>query len=356
MKFLALFIGLSCCITGVFLKKQDNKKMQSRFCIIAGALLILVWLIFRWFGLTPGFFTITIVMAGVLGGLKLNDFPPISEKLTVRQNYVLKWCIFTVIMLSPVLFGIYAARLPNVTLDNGVIKMGGSFGGDFSIAEIQLVDTVHFYPKVGIMRGGSGFWVSYIGNFDVEGEQKTSKLCIYRYKPPFIKIRMKDERLFLLNFYSKDATIEFYNQLRNAVFNEKNEFEVKSLNINDDKKNDKKQIFKYVDTSPMVIGLLFIVIGILIGVFKQTWLIAGVNTMSKKELAKMDLDYVGKWFGIFSGVFGGIFILSQFIFKYLNIMNYYHYFILISIFVFCVFLILYFNVIKKDRIYKKTEK
>ena len=111
------------------------------------------------------------------------------------------------------------------------------------------------------------------------------------------------------------------------------------------------QIIKSID----VMGLLFIAIAIVVGVFKQTWLIAGVNTMPKKELAKIDLNYLGKWFGIFFGIFGSVIILSQFIFNYLNIMNYHHHFKFISTLAFCAFLILYFNVIKRKRIYNKQE-
>ena len=65
------------------------------------------------------------------------------------------------------------------------------------------------------------------------------------------------------------------------------------------------------------IGLIFFAMGIIIGVFKQHWLIAGVNTASKEELTKIDLEYVGKYFGIFSGVFGVI-LFNEYPYIYLN--------------------------------------
>ena len=101
------------------------------------------------------------------------------------------------------------------------------------------------------------------------------------------------------------------------------------------------------------VGLLFILIAIVVGVFKQTNLIAGVNTMSKEKKAKMDLDYMAKYFGLFFGIFGGIMILGVFICTYLNAMKYFHRFMPIAIIGFCAFLILYFNVIKRKRIYNK---
>ena len=91
----------------------------------------------------------------------------------------------------------------------------------------------------------------------------------------------------------------------------------------------------------------------MVGVFKQTWLIAGVNTMSKEKKAKMDLEYVAKYFGLFFGIFGGIMIIAVFICAYLNVMNFFHRFMPVAILVFCAFLFLYGTVIKKDRIYNK---
>lgn len=221
MKFLLLFIGLSCCITGFVLKKADDKKMLGKFFVISGILLILVYLIFWGLGIKTGisgtFVVVSFVMPLVHIALKLKDFSPITNKLTIGQNNILKWCIFFSLVAVPIIFMVNSARLPTVTLDNSVIKMGGSFGGDFNVSDIQSVDTVSVYPKVGYMRGGSGFFISYIGNFDLENEEKTAKLCIYRNKPPFIKIRMNDNRVFLLNFYEQDKTIEFFNQLKNTI-------------------------------------------------------------------------------------------------------------------------------------------
>jgi len=100
-------------------------------------------------------------------------------------------------------------------------------------------------------------------------------------------------------------------------------------------------------------GLLFIIIAIVVGVFKQTWLISGINTMSKEKKAQMDLDYIAKYFGLFFGIFGGIIILGVFICTYFNVMNYFQHFMPIAIIVFCAFIILFFNVIKRKRIFNK---
>ena len=113
-----------------------------------------------------------------------------------------------------------------------------------------------------------------------------------------------------------------------------------------------EQVFKSKD---IIAGVVFILIAIVVGVFKQTWLIAGINTMPKKELAKLDLEYLRKWFGIFFGIFGGAMILCVFICMYLNVMNYYRSFMGFAVMAFCAFIILYFNVIKRKRIYNKND-
>ena len=116
-----------------------------------------------------------------------------------------------------------------------------------------------------------------------------------------------------------------------------------------------EQVFKSHDVGVLGVGLLFILIGIVVGVFKQTGLIAGVNTMSREKKAKMDMDYLAKYFGLFFGIFGGIMIVGVFICTYLNIMNYFHRSMPIAILSFCAFIILYFNVIKRKRIYNKND-
>lgn len=107
------------------------------------------------------------------------------------------------------------------------------------------------------------------------------------------------------------------------------------------------------DKVGVIIGLVFIVIAILVGVFKQHWLIAGVNTAPKKDLAKIDLEYVGKYFGIFFGIFGFIIFLGSFLCILLNIsMDYFGIFLLPFTLAFVVFLFWY-GYVKKNRIYKK---
>ena len=110
-------------------------------------------------------------------------------------------------------------------------------------------------------------------------------------------------------------------------------------------------IFKQIEVK---IGLFIIVIAIVVGVFKQSWLIGGVSTMSKKEKEKIDFDYLTKYFGLFCGIFGLLMLLSPFLFDFLAIKHEHRIIVIpIAICLFCAILIWYFNDFKKNKIYKK---
>ena len=113
-------------------------------------------------------------------------------------------------------------------------------------------------------------------------------------------------------------------------------------------------IIDYLRQGYAIIGLIFIVIGVIVGVFKQHWLIAGLNTKSSSELAEMDLNYFTKYFGLFFGVLGVILVLSPFLFNLFNVDPELRRTIFgIAIVAFVAFILLFFNVIKRKRIYKK---
>ena len=115
-----------------------------------------------------------------------------------------------------------------------------------------------------------------------------------------------------------------------------------------------KQIIEHENIVP---GFIFIFIAILVGVFQQHWIISGVNTMSKREKAKMDLDYMCKSFGVLFGILGLFVLLSPFIFDYFNIKyEYRHHIVGIVSITYIVFMVLFLRVIKKDRIFKKQSK
>jgi hypothetical protein len=219
MKFLLLFIGLGCIIAYFWSRKDANKKLM-KFFIISGVLLIFFDLIFLFLNLEIGFsmliITITIVMSFVWYAVRLKDARPLSKNLTAKQNNILRYSLFYIFIIAFISF-FYSASFPSVKLEHAAIYLGGGFGGNFKIADIQSLDTISVYPKIGIRLGGfSGFGLS-VGNFSLKNEKKTAKLYFWKNIPPYISIRMKDSRLFILNFRNPDKTVEFYNQIKDEL-------------------------------------------------------------------------------------------------------------------------------------------
>jgi hypothetical protein len=58
---------------------------------------------------------------------------------------------------------------------------------------------------------------NFIGNFTLANESKTVLLLIYTDKPPYIMLRMNDNRLFMFNFKEPDKTVEFYQHVKDTL-------------------------------------------------------------------------------------------------------------------------------------------
>ena len=210
MKFMLLFIGLVCYVTGLFLMKGDEQKKKGKWLILTGGLLVIANCFYLWYMVNNKIEMSSIV---VVSGLII-----IFIVVTVfSRDNKFKLGFSSFILLALTLLMTFGGKLPPITLDNGVIKMGGRYGGNFKVSAIQSVDTVSVYPKVGVRSRGAGLPASSIGNFALENEKQTAKLCLYRGNPPYIKIRMNDNSLFILNFKEPEQTVEFYDRLKNVL-------------------------------------------------------------------------------------------------------------------------------------------
>ena len=212
MKFLLFPIGLACCIVGLFLRKDAKRIIASNIWLTVGASLIIVNLSYLWLG---NFRTI-LVIALVVNTIYLKGEKYFNSKKLEDDN--LKWVGSSIAIIAVILYFSFAGKnLPTVTMDNDAIKMRGQYGRIFKVSDIRSVDTVSVYPRVGLRRGGSAFYSTYFGNFEMENEKMIAKLCLYRDNPPYIKIRMNDNSLFILNFKKPDKTMDFFNQLKNVI-------------------------------------------------------------------------------------------------------------------------------------------
>ncbi len=103
----------------------------------------------------------------------------------------------------------------------------------------------------------------------------------------------------------------------------------------------------------LIIGSIFIVLGIIVPTFHLYWLIAGVNTAPKEQLRKIDLKYVEKFFGVFIALMGLLLITNPFIFSYFGLKAQIKYIQPLSILVVIV-LMFVFGKIKQKRINKQS--
>ena len=118
-----------------------------------------------------------------------------------------------------------------------------------------------------------------------------------------------------------------------------------------------KQLYTSKEITTAAFGGIFIFIGIITVVFKEPGLIAGANTMSEKELAKINLNSVTRFCGICFCILGLFMVLNPLIFDYLNVSQENRIKISpIVIVSFIVLMVLYLNVFKRKRFYKKDER
>ena len=103
------------------------------------------------------------------------------------------------------------------------------------------------------------------------------------------------------------------------------------------------------------VGLLIILMAVAIGVYKHYWFIAGMTSMSYEKKKRMDMDYFCKNVGIFLGLLGGIMILGLFVCKWMNVMDYYHRLMPFVVLAIVSFMILYLSVIKRSRVFGKSD-
>ena len=212
MKFLLLSIGLVFYIAGLFLfikeliKNGEQYKKSSRLLLV-GIFLILANCFYLWYSVDKQSIFLIITFAIIF----------IGTAFLFYKDDISKWAISSFIIIGLILWLTYGGKLAPVTLDNGVIKMEGSFGRFFYVSDILSIDTISIAPKTVGTREGGGTLTTALGNYHLENESKMAKFRIYKNNPPYIKIRMNDNSLFILNFKEPEKTVEFYNQIIDAI-------------------------------------------------------------------------------------------------------------------------------------------
>lgn len=230
VKYFLFLIGILFLLIGFLLylvSKQHDKSIsissiqrkQSFFFIISALVFFLVntfYVAHNIQGLTAISFFVSIfisLLIFIILTLKWSKIHTSYISIT-KGTGLLKWTFIVLIIIAPIYFAKKASKVPAIYIDssNENIVIAGRYGCIISLDKIATIDTVTIIPKVGSMHSGSGFFISYIGTFELEGEGK-GKLFIYRENPPYLKIRLNDSSFLYVNFKNSTETYNFYNDL-----------------------------------------------------------------------------------------------------------------------------------------------
>ena len=220
MKFLVLYIGFVCCIIDLFLRNDVKYKMKNNNLLAIGVLLIVVNSTYLLLGLLQAIFVVIIVVLTIIykGSLDFWDKEFWDVDFSDRQEA--EWVFGSILIIVAILLITFQERnlLLNVKLKDDVIKVRGGYGRSFIVSNIQSVDTVSVIPKV-VRRHKGEYYPkgNFIGDFTLANESKTALLSIFTDNPPYIIVRMNDNRLLMFNFKKPDKTVEFYNQLKEKL-------------------------------------------------------------------------------------------------------------------------------------------
>jgi len=218
MKFLLLSIGLVCCGVGHYLRQDTEQKTISNKWITAGVTLIIINLSYLLLGLLQAILVVFILLLPLLYRGNLNFWDKDFWDVDFSDMNEARWVFGSIVIIAVIFYITYAENSP-VTLENGVIEMKRGYGGTFKVSDIHSIDTVSVIQTAGMKRKGKSGNPpgSRFGNFELPNESKTAKLRLWLNNPPYIIIRMNDNRLFILNFKKPDETVEFYNKLKNKL-------------------------------------------------------------------------------------------------------------------------------------------
>ena len=210
MKFLLLLTGLACCGVGFY----AERKKTGNIWLSIGISLIVINFSYLLLGPAQAIMVVLLLLLFLMYRGRLDFFDKDFWDIDFSEEQEVGLVFASIIMIAIIFYATYTENQP-ITLKDNVIEMKGGYGGTFKISEIYSVDTLSVIQTAGMRRKGkSGNPPGVrVGNFELTNENKTAKLRIWLNNPPYIKIRMNDNSLFIFNFKKSDKTVEFYNKL-----------------------------------------------------------------------------------------------------------------------------------------------
>jgi hypothetical protein len=157
-------------------------------------------------------------IAEMVMGILKKAHQPIDYSLTKRRNsqvrnqYILVGAVFAAIFLLT-LFG---NQDPKITVKNEYFVIGGMYGGSINYTDITQLDTVSRMPAIQMRTNGYAFGKICKGNFRLK-EEGYAKIFVNFNSSPFIRMRLKSEKLFYINFKDRLKTITLFMSIRDKM-------------------------------------------------------------------------------------------------------------------------------------------
>jgi|WetSurMetagenome_2_1015567.scaffolds.fasta_scaffold198276_2 hypothetical protein len=154
-------------------------------------------------------------IAKIVMGYLHKEHEPVDYTVTRRSyspsknQYLMVVAVFAIIFL----FTLYGNQDAKITVKNDSFVIEGMYGGTISFANISQLDTVTWMPAIQMRTNGYGFGKICKGNFRLKDEGN-AKLFVNCGSSPFIRLKLKSEKLYYFNFKERQKTIELFERLR----------------------------------------------------------------------------------------------------------------------------------------------
>jgi hypothetical protein len=151
----------------------------------------------------------------IAGFIKKSD-EPVDYTANSKSRKSLNFIIGGVVLFIIVLFTLYGNMETKITMKNDTIEIGGMYGGLINYGEIAEIDTLTWIPKIEFKSNGYSFASIRKGYFRIKGigEAMVFADCSVT---PMIKLTLKNQEVYFLNFKKRQSTINLYEDLKTKI-------------------------------------------------------------------------------------------------------------------------------------------
>jgi hypothetical protein len=153
-------------------------------------------------------------LAGLITGLisKENEYDivvPLKTDSSIARN---RYIGIAAVIAILVLFTLYGNQDVKIKVNEDTIEINGMYGGKINLSDISQADTLHWMPKITMKTNGYSLGSVCKGNFTIQ-DIGSSKLFINYKASPVIKLRLRTNEIYFINFSKSQLTISLYKEI-----------------------------------------------------------------------------------------------------------------------------------------------